>query len=197
MNRRGRRQDAALDPLIRAAALKVFTEVGYRGLTMDAVAVAAGVGKATVYRRWPTRQDLLIAVIEDTSTDALVVPDSGCLREDLIALLDSLADVLAGPGGVANRALLGVLTDEPALAEAYRRGPLRRWTEAFTGALDRAVQRQEIPPAAAASLGAEAGPAIVIERWLFAEQRLDAALAVAIVDEVMLPLLGRASTGAD
>ncbi len=162
--RRGAGLDRSRDVAIRGAVLKVLAEDGYPGLTMDAVAMAAGVGRATIYRRWASKEDLLVSAIEDTSVDTLAVPDTGTVRDDLVHLLRSLADVLAGPGGDANRALLGVLPNEPALAEAYRRGPLVVWEQAFLAIFRRAADRGELSAGAGSSLAAEAGPAILIER---------------------------------
>lgn len=121
---RGRPLDPSLDEVIRAATAEVLAEVGYEGLTMEAVAVAAGVSKASIYRRWRSKTELLVSVIDQASDDSLVPPDTGSLRGDLIALLTALAEVLAGPGGSASRALLSAATAEPALAAAFRQGPM-------------------------------------------------------------------------
>lgn len=188
--RRGRPPDPALDVAIQAAVLDVLAEVGYNALTMDAVAVAAGVSKASIYRRWPTKADLLVSVIDTASDHTLATPDTGSLRDDLVALLGSLGSILAGPGGQACRALLGAIDDEPALAEAYQR-PLDRWAAAFAEVFQRAVSRGESAPGAGTSLAAEAGPAILIQRWLMHRRDIDAAVAPAIADQVMMPLLRR------
>ncbi|WNV75190.1 TetR/AcrR family transcriptional regulator [Geodermatophilus sp. DSM 44513] len=188
---RRRRLDPSLDRAIQAAVLEVLAEVGYPGLTMDAVATTAGVSKATIYRRWPSKADLLVSVIDTASDETLVVPDSGSLRDDLVVLLSSLAGVLAGPGGSASRALLGVMNQEPALEAAFRRGPMARWAEAFVTVLERAVARGELAPSGVTSLPAEAGPAIFLLRWMISGMEIDGGLAVAVVDEVMMPLLRR------
>ncbi|MGY1808158.1 TetR/AcrR family transcriptional regulator [Blastococcus sp. SYSU D00669] len=189
VRRRGRPLDRALDGVIRKAALEVLSETGYRRLTMDEVAMVAGVSKATIYRRWPSKVDLLVDVVDAASDDTLVQVDTGTLRSDLVALLGALTEILTGPGGGASRALLGVLDEEPLLAEAYRRGPLARWALAFTDAFERAVARGEVPPGAGATLAAEAGPAIVVQRWIVGGLPLGEDLAADVVDRVMLPLL--------
>lgn len=171
--------------------MEVLADVGYAGLTMDAVAVAAGVSKATIYRRWPSKPDLLVSVIDTASDQTLVVPDSGSLRDDLVVLLTALGDVLVGPGGNASRALLGVMNQHPALEEAFRRGPMARWSDAFVTVLDRAVARGELVPNAATSLAPEAGPAIFLLRWMVSGSDIDEKLAIAVVDDVMMPLLRR------
>jgi AcrR family transcriptional regulator len=189
--RRGRPLDPSLDATIQAAVLEVLADAGYRGLTMDEVAMVAGVSKATIYRRWPSKVDLLVSVIDRASDETLVHADTGSLRDDLVVLLRSLADILAGAGGGASRALLGVLDDEPALAEAFRRGPLARWDRAFQEAFRRAEGRGEVASGAGASLAAESGAGILIQRWVTSGQDVRGDLAVRVVDEVMLPLLLR------
>src|SRR5690348_5981490 len=87
--RPGRRPNPALDDAIRAAVVDVLAHEGYAGLTMETVAVVAGVSKATIYRRWPSKTELLVSVIESASDDSLVVVDTGRLRDDLVALLRS------------------------------------------------------------------------------------------------------------
>ncbi len=187
--RGGRPRDPSRDAAIKEAALRVLADVGFHRLTMDAVAAAAGVGKATIYRRWRRKEDLLVSLIDEASDEFLAVPDTGSLRGDLRILLTSLAEVLAGSGGRASRALLGVLDREPALSEAFERGPKARWAQAFADVFDRAVQRGEVGPEAGCSLAAEAGPSILIQRWLVTGEDIGPDLVTAVVDEVMMPLL--------
>lgn len=59
-SRGGRPRDPSRDGVIREAILRLLGDVGYGALTMDAVAAEAGVGKATIYRRWHTKQDLVV-----------------------------------------------------------------------------------------------------------------------------------------
>jgi AcrR family transcriptional regulator len=177
------------DVAIQAAVLEVLADDGYAGLTMDAVAATAGVSKATIYRRWATKADLLVSVIDKASDDTLVVPDTGSLEDDLVVLLTALAGVLSGPGGSASRALLGAMNDEPALAAAFRAGPQARWAAAFREVYAGAVARGEIACGAGASLAAEAGPAIFLLRLTLSGRCLDEELAVGVVRDVMMPLL--------
>jgi AcrR family transcriptional regulator len=190
----GRPLDPEKDKAIASAVYEVLADVGYSGFTMDEVALAAGVGKAAIYRRWSSKVELLASFIDVSVDDTLCTPDTGSLREDLVALLQSLLDVLGGPGGRATRAVLNAALDDPTLAEAYHRGPLERWRRAFGEVFSRAVEREEIPPGAGVSLGAEAGPAILVQRWLVSGRPLDHAVATAVVDEVMMPLLERQRT---
>lgn len=80
---RGRPRDPALDGRIREAALDLFLEHGIDGSTMDEVAARAGVGKASVYRRWQTKEDLVVEALEQVLGAEVPIPDSGSLRDDL------------------------------------------------------------------------------------------------------------------
>lgn len=80
----GRPRDPALDAAILAATRDLLVERGFDGTTVEAVARAAGSGKAAVYRRWPSKTALVVAAVRDLY-DPPAVPDTGSLREDLLA----------------------------------------------------------------------------------------------------------------
>src|SRR3954468_25046141 len=81
--RRGRPRDPSRDEAIRAALLRLLGEVGYGGVPLDGPGGAAGVGKATIYRRWRTKQDLIVDSISDLGSVLMVPPGTGSLRDDL------------------------------------------------------------------------------------------------------------------
>src|SRR3954451_738674 len=88
-SRGGRPRDPSRDGVIRAAILRLLADVGYGSLTMDAVAAEAGVGKATIYRRWRTKQDLVVDTIAELNRDEATSLDTGSLEGDLLELLHS------------------------------------------------------------------------------------------------------------
>ncbi|MGY1641492.1 TetR/AcrR family transcriptional regulator [Geodermatophilus sp. SYSU D00703] len=183
-----RRLDPARDEAIAAAVLEVLGREGWSGLTMDAVATVAGVGKATIYRRWSSKTDLLLGVLEVAGEQVAAAPDTGDLRGDLVALMTATVDRLDGPAGRMTRSLLGAVAADPALAEAYRRGPLACWDRAWATVFDRAVERGEISRAAAGSVATEVCPAVLVLRWLTGRP-VDADVVAEVVDGVVLPLL--------
>jgi AcrR family transcriptional regulator len=191
----GRPLDPAKDQAITAAVVEVLARLGYSGFTMDEVALTAGVGKAAIYRRWAGRTDLLARYIERSIEGTLDRSDTGSLRNDLIVLLTSAAVHFNGPAGRANRALLSAVHDDPTLTAAYHSGPITQWTAAFQEVIDRAVGRGEIGSAAGSSLAAEAGAAILVQRWLLLGVHIDEGLVTVVVDDVMLPLLRLGSGG--
>jgi AcrR family transcriptional regulator len=97
--RPGRPRDLGVDDAIMDAVVEILTEVGFRGLTIDAVAQRAGVGKATIYRRWPGKEQL---VLDALTAERVPVPepDTGSLRDDLLAHYLPLADADAQRGAV-------------------------------------------------------------------------------------------------
>src|ERR687894_392068 len=74
--RGGRPRDPSRDDVIRAAILRLLADVGYGALTMDAVAAEAGVGKATIYRRWRTKQDLVVDTVSELNRSWTIEADS-------------------------------------------------------------------------------------------------------------------------
>ena len=188
--RTGRRPlDRAKDEPITAAVVDVLARLGSSGFTMDEVALTAGVGKAAIYRRWASKTDLLANYTERSIEGTLDVSDTGSLRNDLVVLLTSAAAHFNGPAGRAHRALLSAVHDDPTLAAAYHSGPVAQWTAAFGEVLGRAVGRGEIGPAVDASLAAEAGAAILVQRWLLLGVHIDEEVVTSVVDDVVLPLL--------
>ena len=187
----GRRSDASRDAAIASAVLEVLGRTGYAGLTMDAVAVAAGVGKATIYRRWSSKAELLLSVMDVVGAPVPEVPDTGGLRGDLVALLSEVVELFGGPSGRALRSLLGAVIDDPVLQEGCRRLPLAHWDAAWAAVLARAVERGEVPAGVGESVAAEVGPAVLALRWLVTGRPLDGTVVTELVDRVALPLLRR------
>src|SRR3954452_15398565 len=86
----GRRRDHTRDAEILDAALDVLAETGYDGMTVDMVAARAKAGKATLYRRWPSKPDLVldaVACMKANDVDLTALPDTGTLRGDLVAMI--------------------------------------------------------------------------------------------------------------
>jgi AcrR family transcriptional regulator len=92
-----RRRGHALEEALLDAAWTELTERGYDEMTIDAVAVRAGTSRAVLYRRWPNKQELVLAVLaHQVRKDVVVTPDTGTLRGDVIALLQQANKLRAG-----------------------------------------------------------------------------------------------------
>src|SRR5919202_5130320 len=159
-SRGGRPRDPSRDGGIRAAILRLLADGGYGALTMDAVAAEAGGGKATIYRRWRTKQDLVVDTISDLNREEGTPPDTGSLEGDLRQMLRQMVGVIKGPAGAATPSLLSTVPHQPALAAAFRNGPLAVWRHAFERIWERAEQRGEVRPGVAGTVLAEATSAL-------------------------------------
>ncbi|MGY1636156.1 TetR/AcrR family transcriptional regulator [Geodermatophilus sp. SYSU D00742] len=190
--RGGRPRDPSRDEVIRAAILRLLAEVGYAALTMDAVASEAGVGKATIYRRWRTKQDLVVDTIADMSRVMAVPADTGTIEGDLRALMHQVARATSSAAGAAIRSLLPAMQHQPALVEAFRSGPLAVWRSAYAQMWARAEARGEVRPGLAQSVTAEATSALIVQRWLLTGEPVDDAYVERVLEVVVLPLIANA-----
>ncbi|WP_218133771.1 TetR/AcrR family transcriptional regulator [Lentzea fradiae] len=132
---------------ITEAVLDELARTGYARLSMEAVAKRAEVGKSALYRRWPSKQDMVLAALSEFSVPLAEVEDTGSLRGDLLATVKAVHDWLTHPRFAT---ILPDLTAEavrsPALSEAIAKtiGGPRRALGAVT--LRRAIDRGELPP---------------------------------------------------
>lgn len=166
-----------------------MAEVGYRALTMDAVAARARAGKATIYRRWESKLDLVIDTCTQLATQNLAAPDTGSLAGDLREFLSSFAAFLSGPIGKAAQALVGELPHEPELAAAFRETFLISQRDVLRGILDRAAERGELKADAPRGMAVEIAGAALIYRLMLTGDPLDEPFVEKVVEQVLLPLV--------
>jgi AcrR family transcriptional regulator len=154
---RGRPRQPELDQRILGAARAVLTRGGYTELTMEAVAAVAGVGKQSLYRRWPRRPLLVFdAVFGGGEQAAVMLPDTGSLGEDLAAVVVAAQAVYSDEDSAA--LLRGLLSDclaEPELLEQFRRRLVRPRLDALATVISRAADRGEVSPGISAENVAE------------------------------------------
>ncbi|HEY0117216.1 MAG TPA: TetR/AcrR family transcriptional regulator [Cellulomonas sp.] len=132
---------------IAAAAFAELAESGYARMSMEAVARRAGVGKAALYRRWDSKDAMLIDLVAGAVRDhALVQPDTGSLAGDVEAYIEATAAQLGDPL-VARIApdFLGESPRNPAVAAALRQVIADQRREVADAVLSRAVRRGELP----------------------------------------------------
>lgn len=151
----GRPVNTELTPAIVEAVLSLLAENGYARLTTAAVAKRAGVSTATLYRRWPSKRELLLAsagsIADEETTDA----DTGSTAGDVRELLAHKRQVLSGSVGATLIALVGEAAHDHELAAVVRASVFDPTREHLAAILERAVARGEqlsADPAAAASL---------------------------------------------
>ena len=168
------------------ATLEILDEVGYDLMTMDAVATRAKASKATLYRRWNGKPELVVAAIMSRKGEA-VVPDTGTLRGDLLA-------AYCGSGGLhdplAQSVLSAVVTAmgrDPEFAEVYRRDFIGPKIAASCAIYERARARGEVHPDSDVSVLAPALAGIVLHRVFLLGEQATSDLVGRVLDEVVLP----------
>ncbi len=143
---RGRPRSEAADRAILRAATELLAERGLAGMSMEEVAARAGVGKATVYRRWRSRGALALDAFMADFTAAQPLPDTGTLRGDLLAALRAWVRVVTKtPAGRILAGLVAAAQDDPDLAAAWRARVMEPMRAQHRIMLARAIQRGEIP----------------------------------------------------
>jgi AcrR family transcriptional regulator len=170
--------------------LRLLQEHGYDRLTIDEVAASGRASKATVYRRWPTKAELVLAAfIEGVRQDA-PPPDTGSLREDLISIGDAVCEQSREHAGTM-RAVIGEIARNPALNDAMQRQLFDQRRAMMTKVLKRAVERGEIPADAIDNELWDLLPGYLIFRTVIQNRPPTRRTVRAIVDEMMLPAMAR------
>ena len=164
--RGGRPRSKEREREILAAALHALVTEGFDAMTIEGVAAAAGAGKATVYRRWHNKIDLVIDAIREQVALSAVIVDTGDIAADMRSFLRQLQGDLLGPNGALLAAFMAERLRHPALAEAFevqykshKRAQLRRLVR-------RAVMRGDLPPETDIELLAGVGPALMLHEFV-------------------------------
>ncbi|MEO5899072.1 MAG: TetR/AcrR family transcriptional regulator [Ilumatobacteraceae bacterium] len=182
--RRGRPRDEACGPTILEATLDIVAEVGFAGFTVDAVAQRAGVGKATIYRRWASREALMLEAWL-SCVAPMPDPDTGTLRGDLAVMFNAVNH--GRPDDVMRRIfpqMIAASKVNPEVAEAYasfvgdRRRPLQR-------VLARAVERGELAAETDLGLIHDLLVAPLIYRWMVSDGDVGPSVVQAIIEVVL------------
>lgn len=172
------------------AVVELLREVGYDTLRMDAVAARTHSSKATLYRQWRGKPELVVAALRATRPVGVEEVDTGTLAGDLRELARQAADHAAKDAEVL-RAVANAAERDPGLARALRESLVEPEIEYLRRMIDRAVQRGELPadvPARDFLPYLLLGP--VVLRPLLENRPADAAFLTAYMDAVVLPALG-------
>jgi AcrR family transcriptional regulator len=191
--RLGRKRDHTRDPEILEAAIEVLAETGYDGMTMDLVATRAKAGKATVYRRWSSKAELVLEAVscmKSADIDYDHLPDTGTLRGDLLAMIKphSIEDakrkleVMAG--------VISMLSRAPELADAANAALVEPRAKANRILFQRAIDRGEISADCDVETLSLISPSMASYRVLILRKPVDRAFLLALIDGVILPAVG-------
>ncbi|HEU5267120.1 MAG TPA: TetR-like C-terminal domain-containing protein [Jatrophihabitans sp.] len=190
-----RRRGAALEDAILQAAYEELSESGYTAFSVESVAARARTGKASIYRRWTTKAELvmdaLCAALPEADEAGLVpqLPDSVSTADALRGMAEAITAVLASPAGDAMRAVKCEAATDPSLARLIDdrfQAPRRR---AMLALLRRGVERGEVRPDAATPLVADVLPAVLSHRVILQREPITKRTITDIIDQVLLPLI--------
>ena len=142
--RRGRPRRAAARKAILDATLELLARGGFQAATIDAIAAEAGVGRNTIYRRWPTKDDLLADALSELTVD-VEAHEGDALYPLLLAWIGDFARVFADPlFGRILPAVLGELQGNPAFARVYADRVVRPRHRALVALVQAAAERGEL-----------------------------------------------------
>jgi AcrR family transcriptional regulator len=169
-----RRRGAARTDELLQVTLDLATEVGYAGLSIEAVARRAGVGKHTIYRRWPSKTALLLDALARAWSTDLDYHDTGDLRADLREqFLRSAPALSAPPIGPVYRAVIAEAQSDPALRATLHERFLVTVERATLDRITRAQQTGELVPDADLTFAAEVLCGSLYYRFLLTDRPID------------------------
>lgn len=194
--------ESKLDPdreeAILNATLDVLAETGYEALRLDAVAARAKASKATLYRHWPGKPDLVVAAFKCYKQEELAHGvDTGSLRGDILATLHGMRELMTGPAGQMMTGVMVAMQKDEELARTVRESMLEDKEGTTRQMLDRAVGRGELPPDTDPALFPDIAPAMLFMRIFVNAQPADDDYLVRITDEILIPLMVRSPGGAE
>lgn len=182
---RGDRESA-----IMRVTYELLAETGYQGLRYDNVAARARASKATLYRYWPTKAELVTAAIRASDVAGVRVPDTGTLRGDLVAHFGALATQVGGEEGQVLAGLFVAMHRDSELAARLRPLMVSR-TPPGHAICARAEERGELRPGYDVRLIDEIPVPVLFMRSFALGLPLDARFIEHLVDDIVLPLLTR------
>lgn len=181
----GRPRSSAADEAILEAAVDLFAEVGLEGLTMEGVAARAGVGKATIYRRYETKIEMVASAVCCYSNVGEPPPDTGSTPDDVRALVDGLVTILTEtPVGRLIPILTAARTRVPELAKALAVITVERRERAAV-VVRRAVDRGDLRAEVDVDLVIDAFIGPVFYRFLVTGAPLDDEFRAQVVDATL------------
>ena len=190
-----RKRGAALEGAILDAAYTELSDVGYTAFSVEAVAARARTGKASIYRRWPSKQELVLDVLADrlpSAADCGISPhwdDSVTTADALRQIACSISQVLHSPAGDAMRAIKCEAFSDPELARLIDdrfQAPRRA---ALLTLLARGVERGEVRPDAVSPLIADVLPAVLSHRIVLQREPVDESTITEIMERIIIPLV--------
>lgn len=186
-----RRRGAVLERAILDAALEQLSTVGWKGLTMEGVAAGAQTGKAAVYRRWPSKEDLVADALQAGLPSFEAAPNLGTVRADLVEMCRRARDAMYSRPGFALRSVIHEC--DPVQVERFHgvivEGVVEPTIKLLRDVIERGIERGEVRPDALNSYVLDAAPAMMMYRSKMCGSEWSDEEIDEMVDRLMLPLL--------
>jgi AcrR family transcriptional regulator len=185
----GRPRDPGRDSAILDAAAALLRERGGRRIAMREVAERSGTSLASIYRRWPSREDLIADAIQHLVVGEISLPDTGDVRSDLLTVLETMRHTRGAL--IANLPLMmAEATSSPEILDTVRKRLLSVAGNAVSTVLQRACSRAQIPAGPDLGLVAETAVALFAQQGIVHARAPTRAYVTRIVDYALLPMLG-------
>lgn len=185
VRRLGRPREPRADRSIVKAVLELIAEGGVPDLRMDEVARRAGVGKAAIYRRYRSKDELIAAAVSALVSE-IEVPDSGSTHDDLLALMRDAVEVYSSSvAASAMPSVVEAMSRDRQLAHAVREGFLAGRRAALRAVLERGVERRELRPDLDFELALDVLGGPLFYRLLITGGQIDEQLAQGIADLIL------------
>ncbi len=183
--RKGRPRSSEAHRRILDAARELLSEEGFSDLRLEHVAARAGVGKATIYRRWGSKEALAQELLAELAGPHIAVPETGDTRAELLAAVTNpMRAVTDTPFGPVIRALLSQIAVNPTLGDPFRATVVQARRDEIGRVIARGIARGDLRPDADATIATELLVGPVYFRLMFGGE-LDDAFAKRIVDAVL------------
>lgn len=176
-----------------AVTLRLLQQHGYERLTVDAVATEARASKATMYRRWPSKAELVLAAFIEGTRPAPALPATGTLRGDLLQLGKVLC-AQASQHGATIRAVVAELSRQPQLKDALCHKFLDQYHALIRHIVKQAVDRGEVDAAAVNDALLDLMSSYVIFRSIIDDKPATEGTVQTLIDCVIIPGLTRSAT---
>lgn len=183
--RRGRPRSDRANRAILDAARELLVEGGFASLHLEHVAARAGVGKATIYRRWSSKEALAEELLRELASPHLAIAETGDTREEMLAAVtNAMRAVTETPFGPVIRALLSQIAVNPRLGDPFRATVIQARRAEIERVIARGVARGDLRPDVDAQLATELLVGPVYFRLMFGGE-LTREFADRVVDSVL------------
>jgi len=182
---RGRPRSGEAHAAILAAAVALVREVGYDAVSMEAIAARAGAGKATLYRRWKSREALVSEAV-GLIVARIAVPSTGSTRRDLLAVMRDTVRLYADPATAGLLSgLVAAMARSPVIARAVRSGFVAAWSDTVRRVIENGIARGDLRRGIDIDLAVDLLGGCFSNRALVTGRPIDDRMARALVDAAL------------